>query len=48
MSRFESGQFPVNTAIKEAYLKAASAAGRMNQVDMQVKYKLQGIFILFP
>lgn len=36
MSRFESGQFPINAASKMAYVKAASALGRMDQVDIQV------------
>lgn len=36
MSRFESGQFPINAASKMAYVKAASALGRMDQVDVQV------------
>lgn len=45
MSRFESGQFPVNAATKEAYLKAAAAVGRMDQVDMQVN--LEHCFFLF-
>lgn len=36
MSRFESGQFPINSASKMAYVKAASALGRMDQVDIQV------------
>ncbi|CAB1097971.1 unnamed protein product [Ectocarpus sp. CCAP 1310/34] len=35
MSRFESGQFPINSASKMAYVKAASALGRMDQVDIQ-------------
>lgn len=35
MSRFDSGQFPVNAAMKEAYLKSAAVVGRMNQIDMQ-------------
>lgn len=37
MSRFESGQFPINAASKMAYVKAASALGRMDQVDIQVR-----------
>eukprot|EP00904_Undaria_pinnatifida_P010386 jgi/Undpi1/6478/HiC_scaffold_20.g08957.m1 len=35
MSRFESGQYPVNAASKMAYVKAASALGRLDQVDMK-------------
>ncbi|CAM9191094.1 unnamed protein product [Scytosiphon promiscuus] len=35
MSRFESGQFPINAASKMAYVKAASSLGRMDQVDIQ-------------
>lgn len=45
MSRFDSGQFPVNAAMKEAYLKAAAAVGRMDQVDMQVN--LEHCFFMF-
>ena len=37
MTRFESGQFPVNAASKMAYVKAASALGRLDQVDMKVR-----------
>lgn len=49
MSRFESGQFPANAATKEAYLKAAAAVGRMDQVDMQVEniVNLEQCFFLF-
>lgn len=36
MTRFESGQYPVNAASKMAYVKAASALGRLDQVDMKV------------
>ena len=39
MIRFESGQFPINAASKMAYVKAASALGRMDQVDIQVRHK---------
>ncbi len=39
MSRFESGQFPINAASKMAYVKAASALGRTDQVDIQASGK---------
>lgn len=35
MSRFDSGQFPINAASKMAYVKAASSLGRMDQIDIQ-------------
>lgn len=37
MSRFESGQFPISSASKMGYVKAASALGRMDQVDIQAR-----------
>lgn len=37
MSRFESGRFPISSASKMAYVKAASALGRMDQIDIQAR-----------
>lgn len=36
MLRFETGQFPVNQEIAAAYLDAAAATGRMDQVNVAV------------
>lgn len=50
MSRFESGQFPISAASKMAYVKAASALGRMDQIDIQASVTMNktplGIFWL--
>lgn len=39
MLRYESGQFPVNQEISAAYLEAAAATGRMDQVNVSVRVR---------